>query len=146
MKGQFEKGKIPWNKGKRMKPETYKKCKPTMFKKGGIPPSTKYFGRPYLATRIRKNGYKEQRWLIHHNQKRMSYLVYLCELNGIDLEGRKPRLKPGFDINKEPTIDDIIVVSEAENMRLNSVHNYPEELQKLIQIYGALSRQINKRK
>lgn len=144
MNGQFEKGNIPWNKGRKMSPEVYSKVKNTMFKKGNFPPTTKYFGKPYLHIRIRKNGYKEKSWLIQYNQKRMSYLVYLCNENNIDLTGKKPRLKPGFNINNQPTINDILVLTHEENMRLNSVHRYPEELRKLIQLYGVLNRQINK--
>lgn len=144
MRGQFLKGQIPWNKGKKMKPEVYEKVKDTMFKKGGLPPTTKYFGEPYLYIRIKRNGYKEQRWLIHHNQKRMSYLVYLCEINDIDLTDKKPRLKPDFNIENKPNINDILVLTHAENMKLNSMQRYPEELRKLIQIYGVLNRQLNK--
>lgn len=146
MGGQFLKGQVPWNKGKKMKPETYEKVKNTMFKKGDLPTTTKYFGKPYLHTRIRKNGYKEQRWLIHYKQKRMSYLVYLCDLNNIDLTNKKPRLKPDFNIENEPTINDILVLTHAENMQLNSMQRYPEELRKLIQLYGVFNRQINKLK
>lgn len=32
--GRFEKGNIPWSKGKKMSPEQYEKCKGTMFKAG----------------------------------------------------------------------------------------------------------------
>lgn len=35
--GRFEKGHIPDNKGKKMPPEIYEKCKATMFKKGHAP-------------------------------------------------------------------------------------------------------------
>lgn len=38
--GRFEKGHIPDNKGKKMSPEMYEKCKGTMFKKGNRPPNT----------------------------------------------------------------------------------------------------------
>ena len=34
--GRFLKGHIPWNKGEKMRPDIYEKCKPTMFKKGNI--------------------------------------------------------------------------------------------------------------
>jgi hypothetical protein len=32
--GRFEKGNIPWSKGRKMSPEQYEKCKGTMFKAG----------------------------------------------------------------------------------------------------------------
>lgn len=144
--GCFKKGDVPWNKGKPMDSNTYKKVKNTMFKKGHMPATTKHFGKPYLYTRIRNNGYVEKRWMIHYNKKRRSYLKYLCDKNNIDMTGRKPRLKPDYNIEIEPTINDILLVSNEENMRLNSVHRYPEELRRLIQVYGALNRQLNKLK
>jgi len=53
--GHFEKGHIPQNKGKKMKPEQYKKCAGTMFKKGHIP----HNHRPVGSERIGKDGYIE---------------------------------------------------------------------------------------
>ena len=140
---RYPKGNIPVNKGKKMPPEIYEKVKPTMFKKGHIPQTMVHNGKPYLYARIKKNGQKEVTWKIHVDQKRLSYLAYLCQQNGIDLTGKKPRLKPGYDFLKVPTIDDIIVVTNRENMNMNTIYRYPEELVKLIRIRGALNRQIN---
>lgn len=55
--GCFKKGMIPHNKGKRkrMPPEVYQKCAPTMFKKGNIPPNHREVG----SERINRDGYIE---------------------------------------------------------------------------------------
>ena len=53
--GGFKKGMIPHNKGKRMPPEVYQKCGPTMFKKGNIPPNHREVG----SERINRDGYIE---------------------------------------------------------------------------------------
>lgn len=144
-KAQFKKGHTPWNKGISMSIETYNKVKRTMFASGHIPATMTHNGKPYLSTRKRKNGQLEKCWYIHVDKMRKRYLKYLCELNGIKLGGRIPRLKEGVDINTEPTIENIILITRQENMNLNSFQRFPEDLRRLVQIKGALSRQINKR-
>jgi hypothetical protein len=140
----FQKGNVPANLGQKMSKEKYRKCYPTMFKKGGIPPTTKYFGKPYIITRIRNNGYKEKTWFIQAGCKRRHYLAFLCEQYGINLKGKVPRLKPEYNYNMVPEIEDVVIISRAENMKLNSYQKYPKPLRRLIQVAGALSRQINK--
>lgn len=142
---RFKKGHIPHNKGGKMDAETYRKCEKTMFPKGHIPHNTKHFGKPYLYIRKRKNGYEEKIWFIQEGtNKRSAYLAYLCRQHGIDLQGKKPRLKPGFNHSQPPTINDIIIVSNGENMELNTIHRYPTEVVKLIKAKSALTRLINK--
>ena len=55
LNGQFVKGQIPPNKGKKMSPEMYEKCKTTMFKKGNIPQNH----RPVGSERVAKDGYMQ---------------------------------------------------------------------------------------
>ena len=142
---RFQKGLVPHNKGKKMSPEMYEKCKGTMFKPGQIPATCVHFGKPYLHQRTWEDGYVEKLWFIQEGtNKRSAYLAYLCRQNGIDLTGKKPILKPGFDHSRAPTMEDIMIVTNAENMRRNSLHRYPPEVVKLCQLKGALQRQINK--
>ena len=51
--GQFPKGHIPANKGKKgyMSPEQYEKCKATMFKKGTIPANHRPIGSERIDNR-----------------------------------------------------------------------------------------------
>jgi hypothetical protein len=145
---RFKKGHVPANKGKKMPDELKERIKHTFFQPGHVPATTKHFGKPYLYERVKKNGKIEKLWWIQEStNKRSAYLAYLCRKHGIDLTGKKPRLKPGFDHSRPPTIDDIVIISNQRNMELNSFHNnYPEQVRKLIQIKGALTRQINKLK
>lgn len=53
--GQFQKGQVSWNKGRKMSKEQYEKCKSTMFKKGNIPSNRAKIG----DERVDKNGYIE---------------------------------------------------------------------------------------
>ncbi len=146
-KSRFPKGHTPANKGKKMDPELYQKCKPTMFKKGHVPATMKYYGKPYLHTRTRENGNIERTWYIQEaTNKRSAYMTYLCRKAGIDMKGKKPRLKHGFDHSRPPTLDDIVIISNSRNTQLNSFHRYLEPVRKPVQIKGVLTRHINKEK
>ena len=145
-KGRFKKGQVPWNKDKKMDPETYEKVSKSFFPKGHIPENAKYFGNPYLIYRQTKKGHKEERWMIYHNGKRRGYLGYLCEQNNIDMTGKVPALKLGFNIENEPVFEDIIIRTKEENIKLHSYNRYPKEIRKLTQLLGVFTRQINKRK
>lgn len=145
MDTRFKKGHISHNKWKKMSKELYEKVKHTFFKPGHTPATTKFFGKPYLHTRKRKDGYIEKVWFIQESaNKRSAYLSYLCRINGIDLAGKVPVLRSGFDNSRPPTIQDIEVITYEENMSRNSLYRYPEELVNLIKVKAALKRQINK--
>lgn len=149
---RYEKGHIPVNKGKKwneyMSKEAQTKSLQTAFKTGLVPATTKYFGEPYLHTRKRKNGYFERLWYIQPmgGGRRQSYLHYLCEQRGINMTGKKARLKEGYNIEKCPSFEDITIISNEKNMQLNSVHRLPKEIQPIIQLKRVLTREINKQK
>lgn len=142
---RYSKGHTPANKGKKMPSELKERIKHTFFQTGQLPANTKHFGKPYLYERKRKNGYVERIWWIQEAPgKRSAYLAFLCRQNGIDLTGKKPRLKPGFDHSRPPTMDDILIVTNAENLQQNSIYRFPEEVVSLIKTRAYLTRQINK--
>ena len=66
--GQFPKGNVPMNKGKKMSPEVYEKCKGTMFKKGQTPVNRRAVG----SERVTVDGYVEikvaepNKWKLKH--------------------------------------------------------------------------------
>jgi len=43
------------------------------------------------------------------------------------------------------SLDNLECISRAENMRRNTVCNYPHELREVIRLRGLINRQINKR-
>ena len=139
---RFKKGMVPWNKGKK---GIQLGGKQTQFQKGQWPHNTKYFGKPHLIIRTsKKTGVVEKFWAIKLNNKKQNYLQYLCERQGINMTGKIPRLKKDVNINKLPVFEDIEIITYAENMERNSIHNYPEEVKKLIRIKTHLSRIIEK--
>ena len=132
---QFKKGQVAHNKGKKVSPEVYERSKHTFFQKGNLPHNTRYDG----ATRINVDGYIEVRvglkiWKLKHR------LVWE-QHNGSITNGFNVVFK---DQNRQNCqIDNLELISRRENMLRNTFRNYPEELQKTIQLKGVLKRTIN---
>lgn len=70
--GQFAKGFIPCNKGKKMSAETYQKVKGTMFKKGNIPKNYREVG----SERVTVDGYVEVKVAEPNKWKLKSRVLY----------------------------------------------------------------------
>lgn len=141
---RYVKGHATWNKGMKGLDIGGKE---TRFKKGQMPHNTLGIGT-YRITRDgtlqRKignaKGSNSKRWRGVH------------ELVWIDVNGPVPPkhicvFKQGMRTNvlEEITIDKVECIALAENMRRNTYHNYPKEIAQLIQLRGAVQRQINKR-
>ena len=83
--GRFEKGEIPYNKGKKMPAEVYEKCKATMFKKGDKPKTLREIG----SERINKDGYIEVKvstsgpWKLKHRMVYENYYNVKLQSNDI---------------------------------------------------------------
>lgn len=75
--GRFLKGNVPANKGMKMSPEQYERCKGTMFKKGQVPSNHRSVG----SERITKDGYIEIK-IAEPNKWRLKHLVVWEENNG----------------------------------------------------------------
>lgn len=77
LNGRFEKGHVPANKGQKMSPGQYEKCKGTMFKKGQVPGNHREVG----SERITKDGYIEIK-IAEPNKWRLKHLVIWEAVNG----------------------------------------------------------------
>lgn len=137
---QFAKGMTPWNKGLK----GVNGVSPTRFKKGNTPPQWRAVGSEritkdgVLVRKISDTGVKTADW-------RAVHVLVWEEHNGPVPDGMIVVFK---DRNQEHrTIENLECITRAENMRRNSHYNrYPPEIAKLIQLRGALNRQINARK
>lgn len=141
---RFKKGCAPWNKG--MKGVT---CggEATQFKPGRQPHNT----LPIGSYRMSKDG-NLQRKISNDKGSSSKRWRGVQELVWIEANGPVPPkhiviFKPGTHTTtlEEITFDKVECISLAENMRRNTYHRYGKEIARLVQLRGAVSRQINKR-
>lgn len=135
----FQKGHVPHNKGKPFPSKG--RAKETQFKKGCLPHNWK----PVGTERITKDGYIERKvsdtrtkkdwvpvhnivWIRAHGEIPKGHIVIFKNKNKMDFR-----------------LDNLELISRKENMIRNSVHTkYPPEIRRVVQLRGALNRQIRK--
>ena len=148
---RFSKGHVTWNKGKKGATGLHPNCRRTQFKKGQMSGIAQHNYVPIGSERISKDGYLERkvtddpsiaparRWVGVHR------LVWE-ELNGpiptghvvCFLRGRKSADSASI------TPDSLELVSRAELAKRNHPRNKDPELGRLIQLKGAITRQVNR--
>lgn len=145
---RFTKGHQTWNKGTHW--TAGGRSAETRFKPGQLSGRARQLLKPLGALRTNKDGYLErkvttegrgaQRWKSAHR------LVWEAA-NGPVPPGHVVVFKPGRRTAKldEIELDGLDLVTRQELMRRNTLHRYPKEIARLIQLRGALNRQINKR-
>lgn len=137
---QFKKGHVPMNKGKKVSPEVYAKCAPTMFQKGHTPHNHRKVG----SERINKDGYWEvkveepKKWVAKHR------LIWE-RVNGPIPKGYNVQFRDHNPRNLD--ISNLYLISKAEQMRTENslIARYPKELQEVIRLRGVVNRQIHKK-
>lgn len=142
--GRFKKGVIPWNTGIK---GVATGGKDTQFKKGTMP----HNWLPIGSYRISGDGYLEVKFSDdpgppNHRWKPVHRTVWE-EANGAIPNTHKVVFKPGMKttVLEEITVDRLELLSHAELMHRNTIHNYPDTLVKAMQLKGALVRKINRR-
>lgn len=114
--GQFEPGHIPANKGKKMSPEQYEKCKATMFRKGNVPANHMEVGEythttdGYLVRKVKEDGTQRERFEFVHRR-------VWEEHNGPIPEGKMVSFLDGDKDNCD--IENLILIDNAENLEMN---------------------------
>jgi hypothetical protein len=132
---RFQKGQKVWNKGMK---GLQIGGQATQFKKGTKPPNHKPAGT------IREvDGYFEIKVAEGMHQWRLLHRVIWERCNGPIPKGHIVIFLDGN--TKNINIKNMALLTKAENMKRNTVHNYPKEIVHLVQLRAALNRQINKR-
>ena len=133
IENRFYKGHEPWNKGikgRNNAPEH------TLFKPGHLPANHKPIG----WTRVDSEGYHWMKiaeglkgWVMIHR------LAWEME-NGPIPEGKFLRFIDGNKDNWQ--VENLALVDRRSNMRLNTIHRYPEEVKVAMKILSKLKRKI----
>ena len=119
----------------------------TRFKKGNRSGRANELHKPVGSERLSKDGYLERKINEDMPFQRRWRAVHLIEWearNGPLPAGHAIVFRDGDKTNRRP--ENLELVTRAELMRRNSVHNRGPEIARIHQLKGAITRQINKRK
>lgn len=137
--GQFKPGHITWNAGRKgWQPGG--RSKASQFKAGKIPPNRREVG----ALRMAEDGFiyiKMREGLRQWVQ--LSHYAWFLAHGDWPAKGEIVRASNGD--THDTQAHNLEKLTRAENMRRNSYHtNYPPEVARLVQIKGAIMRQVNR--
>ena len=141
---QFQKGDDPWNKGTHYRAGG--RSAETQFKAGTRQGRASILWMPIGSERVRSDGYLERKLTDTGVTRR----DFVCIHHIIWREAGR-EIPPGHalifkDGNKRNfALENLELISRADLMRRNSVHNYGPEISRIHQLQGAITRQINKR-
>lgn len=137
--GEFKKGSIPHNKGKKMTPEVYQKVSNTFFKKGQKPINRKEDNAISIRTDTTGIGYKyiklaDSKWELYHRyiwkqhygSIAYGYIVVFKDKNSMNC-----------------TIENLELITYKENMERNTIQRYPAPLREVMKLTNKLIKKIN---
>jgi hypothetical protein len=134
---RFQKGMVPWNLGV----TGYMGANRASFRNGHKP----WTCQPIGTERTDKDGNLVRKVSEAHNRRKrwrpVKDLIWEAAHGPIP-SGRFVVTK---DRSRNIALSNLELVTRAENMRRNTYHRYPKDIARLIQLRGALNRQINKR-
>ena len=147
---QFQPGQTTWNKGVKGSTGLHPNCRPTQFKPGRAPNEAANY-RPIGSLRISKDGYLERkftddptlspprRWVGVHRE------VWEAAHGPIPA-GHIVVFHPGAKTNAPNTIkpEHLECITRAEQASRNHPRSKSPELAKLVQLKGAITRQVNR--
>ena len=143
---RFPKGHVPANKGLRRPGWFAGRMRETQFRKGQFPfnrdPDFYVLG----ALRVNTDGYIDIRVSFEKGARgwRPLHRVLWEDRHGPVPPGHIVLFKDRDRLNVE--LRNLKLLSRADNMRRNTVHNLPKPLASTIQLLGALKRTLNRRR
>ncbi len=143
---QFQPGHVPANKGLRRPGWAPGRMRETQFKKGERRGVATMLWKPIGTERVSKDGYLERKInddLPLQRRWRAVHLILWEEERGPLPPGHALTFKNGD--KSDIRLDNLELVTRAELMRRNTIHNYPPELKEVIRLKASLGRAIRKR-
>ncbi len=140
--GRFPPGHVPFNKGaKGWQPGG--RARETQFKKGNV--SRRWRPEDYLVGTLRLNSYGYVDMKIKEGLRawRAFHLILWEDAHGPLPKGFCLRFKDGDHLNIG--LDNLELVSRADNMRRNTIHHLPKPIVNAIQLLGQLKRRIREK-
>jgi hypothetical protein len=141
---RFKPGQTPWNKGSHY--VAGGRSAETRFKSGHRGGRAVQVYQPIGAERISKDGYLQRKVnddLPFQRRWRFVHVLLWERHHGPVPKGHAIVFRDGDKRNL--VIENLDCVSRQELMRRNTVHRLPKEFAELVQLRGALNRQINAR-
>ena len=142
---QFHSAQTPWNAGLKGFDAGGRSAE-TRFKPGSKPHTT----MPVGSYRINKDGHLQRKigeasGANHKRWRNVAELLWI-EANGPLPAGHIVIFRPGMRtaVLEEITLDRIECISRADNARRNHPANKSPELARLVQLKGAITRQVNR--
>lgn len=147
---QFKKGQQSWNKGVKGICGTHENCRRTQFKKGSMSGAAQHNYVPIGSERLSKDGYLERKVTDDHPVPARRWVG----VHRLVWEAAHGPIPPGHVVcflpgrrtadAKHITLDALELVGRAELARRNHPVTRDPELAKLVQLKGAITRQINR--
>lgn len=139
---QFPKGHVPSNKGLRRPGWFAGRMRETQFKKGQFPVNRDPDFYVLGALRVSTDGYVEMRTSFDHGGKGWTPLHRILweDEHGPIPKGHVLRFKDGEKLNV--CLENLELITLAENCLRNSIHRLPKPLVQVIQLKGALKRRL----
>ncbi len=143
---RFPKGHVPANKGLRRPGWHRGRMRETQFKKGQWPINKDPGFYVIGALRVNADGYIDMRISFDPGARgwRGLHLILWEDVHGAIPPGHCLIFRNGDKLDVE--LDNLELITRAENMRRNSIHNLPAPLKSAIQVLGQLRRRVNERR
>jgi hypothetical protein len=134
---RFKPGQTPWNKGVPFR--SGGRSSETQFKKG----QSVHNHRPVGSARVSVDGYIEIKTAEPRTWRQLHREIWKEHHGAYPPKNMVVVFKDGNQ--QHCTIGNLEAISRADLCRRNSHHNYGKDIAKLVQLRGAISRQINRR-